>query len=213
MHNPKDVGILIFDLDGTILQSDKAVLLVTKKALSDSGIKAFVSEEDIRNNLGEPAEQFFKNILGENYSAQWKEMFMEKYDSMIPQFASAFPDVAETLDVLKKRGYKLALYSNSESGYLDNALLKLNIRQYFDYTKCNSDNNLSKSGIIKKILDKFPGLNAAVIGDKIHDIVAAQENNALSVGALYGYGKDEPKKADITINKFSDLLDIFNKNA
>ncbi len=213
MINPDEIDLLIFDVDGTISRSDKAVFLVVKKALSDSGMEIIVTEEDIKNNLGETDEQFFKNILGPSYTPQWKEMFMEKYDATIPQFAEAFPDVSETLSVLKQRGYKLALFSNCGIGYFNETLSKLNIRQYFDYAECNDENKLTKSELIRKILDKFPGLSAAVIGDKIHDVLAAKRNNALSIGALYGYGKDEPKQADMTINKFSDLLDIFNKNA
>ena len=64
--------------------------------------------------------------------------------------------------------------------------------------------------MVGKIISKFPNSKSATVGDRIHDIEAAKENDILSVGALYGYGKDEPKKADVTINKFSDLLNIFN---
>lgn len=212
MPKPEEVDLLIFDVDGTISCSDKAVFLVVKKALSDSGIEITVTEEDIKNNLGEPDEQFFKNILGSNYTPQWKDMFMEKYDTTIPQFAEAFPAVKETLDILKKRGYKLVVYSNCDIGYLNNMLLSFHIKQYFNYTTCKGKENISKSEIVKTIMNNFPGLKVAVIGDKIHDIIAARENNCLSIGVLYGYGKDEPKQADMTINKFSDLLDIFNKN-
>ncbi len=212
MINPEDIGLLIFDLDGTIAQSDKATFLVMKKAFLDMGIKNSLTEEDIRKNLGEPTEKFFKNILGPDYAFRWKEV-AEKYDPKFPEFTTAFPGVVETLDILKKRGYKLALCSNCAKAYFDGTLSKLSIEQSFDYAECHGENNLSKSELIRKIMNKFPGLKVAVIGDKIHDVLAARENNALSVGALYGYGKDEPKKADIKINKFSDLLEIFNKNA
>ena len=209
MINPNEVSILIFDLDGTISQSDKATFLVIKKAFTDMGIKKSLTEEDVRKNLGEPTESFFKNLLGLDYASRWEEV-AEKYDPMIPEFAIAFPRVAETLDILKKRGYRLALCSNCGKKYFDSTLSKLNIRQYFDYAECHGENNLSKSEIVRKIIDKFPGLKSAVIGDKIHDIEAARENNALSVGVLYGYGKNEPEEADIKINKFPQLLEIFN---
>ncbi|MDO8424750.1 MAG: HAD family hydrolase [bacterium] len=204
-----DIGLLIFDLDGTILQSDKATFKVIKKAFSDMGIENSLEEEDIRRNLGEPTEIFFRNILGPTHASRWKEV-MEKYDPLIPEFAVAFPGAVETLETLKERGYKLALCSNCGSGYFKTVIAKLNIGQYFDYAECNGDNNLSKSEMIRKILNKFPGLKAAVIGDKIHDIEAARDNNAVAIGALYGYGKDEPKEADVTISKFPELLEIFN---
>lgn len=209
MVNPNEVSILIFDLDGTISQSDKATFLVMKRAFLDMGIKESLTEEDVRKNLGEPTDRFFKNLLGPDYAPQWEEV-AEKYDPMIPEFATVFPGVVETLDILKKRGYKLVLCSNCGKEYFDSTLSNLNIRQYFDYAECHGENNLSKSEMVRKIIDKFPGLKSAVIGDKMYDIEAARENNALSVGVLYGYGKNEPKEADITINKFPQLLEIFN---
>jgi len=105
-----------------------------------------------------------------------------------------------------------AICSNCGTEYLNSTLSKLNIEQYFNYIECHGDNNLPKNEIVRKILNKFSGLKGAVVGDKIHDVLAARENNVLSIGALYGYGKDEPKQADLTIDNFSDLLEIFNKN-
>ena len=64
---------------------------------------------------------------------------------------------------------------------------------------------------VKKIKEKYGGLTAAVVGDRCHDIEAARETNSLSIGALYGYGDKEPEEADIKINKFDDLLSIFDR--
>ncbi len=210
MTNPENIGLLIFDLDGTILESDKATFLVMQKAFKNMGIEKCLTQEEVRGALGKPAQDFFESLLGPDDAFRWKEV-MEKYDPIIPEFATAFPGTIETLSTLKKRGYKLALCSNCGLGYFNTVLLKLNIEQYFDYTECNGENNLSKSEIIRKIMNKFPGLKTAEIGDKIHDIEAARDNNAISIGVLYGYGKDEPKKADITINEFPELLEIFDK--
>ena len=70
---------------------------------------------------------------------------------------------------------------------------------------------MTKIELIRKIKDRFGGMEAAVIGDRIHDIEAARETGSLSIGVLFGYGKDEPEQADMTIRKFNDLLDIFDR--
>jgi len=70
---------------------------------------------------------------------------------------------------------------------------------------------LTKIELVEKIKNRFPDLKSAVIGDRIHDIEAARGNNALSIGALYGYGGREPEQADITISRFAELLDIFDR--
>jgi len=54
-------------------------------------------------------------------------------------------------------------------------------------------------------------MTAAVVGDRCHDIEAARETGSLAIGALYGYGGDEPKEADITIKSFEELTSIFDR--
>lgn len=205
------VRLLIFDFDGTIFQSSKAVYQSLLKAFSELGIKRIITEEDVKNQLGEPSEKFYKNLLGPAYAHLWQKV-IESYDSMIPKLGSVFPGVAATLKVLKERGYTLALCSNCEVGYFNEAISCLGLKPYFDYAECKGQNNLTKTELVKKIAQEiFPNLKAAVIGDKIHDIEAARANGIPSIGALYGYGKDEPLKADMTIANFSELLDIFKQ--
>jgi uridine kinase len=87
----------------------------------------------------------------------------------------------------------------------------LGMSEYFDHIECIEDNGLTKPELARKIIEQFDGLTTAIVGDRVHDIDAAKETGALSIGVLYGYGEDEPKKADLTINKFSDLLAIFDR--
>jgi uridine kinase len=87
----------------------------------------------------------------------------------------------------------------------------LEIIDYYDYVECIQDNNLTKPALVRKIREKFGGLNAAIVGDRIHDIEAARETDSLSVGVLFGYGGKEPEQADLTINSFDELLSIFDR--
>ena len=95
--------------------------------------------------------------------------------------------------------------------YLNMVMSTLDIREYFDYIECIQDNGLTKPELVRKIREKFGGLTAAVVGDRIHDIEAARETDSLSIGVLFGYGGEEPEKADITINRFDELLSIFDR--
>src|SRR4030042_3571999 len=95
--------------------------------------------------------------------------------------------------------------------YLNIVMSSLNIRGHFDYIKCIQNNNLTKPELVSKIREKFGSMTAAVVGDRSHDIEAARKTGALSIGVLYGYGGEEPNQADITISKFDELLNIFDK--
>lgn len=212
--NPGGINLLVFDLDGTLFQSDMANIEAVKKALFVMHPSISIKDEDIVRHLGEPSERFYKNILPADKLPFWEEFrakAREQCKISIPKFGKLFPGVADTLAVLKKRGYTLALYSNCSVGYFDNVLSAFDLRQYFDFIECNQENNLNKVDLIKKMRSQFPRLNGAVIGDRGHDIDAGAKNGLLSIGVLFGYGRKEPEKADITIDSFPELLEIFDR--
>lgn len=214
MISPNNVELLVFDLDGTILKSDKANFEAIKKALSQMNLNVQISQEDVKKHLGESSAEFYKNILPPDKASLWQEIrskVREQYDFSLKDSACVFPGVIETLQILKRRGYRLVLYSNSSVQYFNSAISALNIRNYFNHVECIRENNLTKTEVVRKFKSKFNNAESAVIGDRIHDIEAAKENNVLSIGVLYGYGGKEPEQADITMNKFSELLDIFDR--
>lgn len=204
---PEDIKLLIFDLDGTLLNSAPAVLKVVNRVCAELELGIKVTESAVKGVLGKPTEQAYKELVGEKENA-WEEV-MDKSDAEIPKFAKLFPKVKETLAELKKRGYKLVLYSNASPDYFEIVMFRLGIAQYFDYTECNGENTLPKAELVRKIMDRFPNLKAAVVGDRTDDITSAKENTALSIGALYGYSPEEAKQADIKINSVGELLDVF----
>jgi phosphoglycolate phosphatase len=214
MVEPSSVGLLIFDLDGTILLSGRAVYESVKRALPKMGIGVVFDEEYIKGLLAMSAEQFYRGILPADKQSLWQEVreaVHREYDDALAKYACGFPDVVETLNVLKQRGYRLALYSYSHSGYIKSALVVMGIPDCFDYVESVQDTDINKIKLVRKIKNKLKCDSIAVIGDSINDIDAAGANGALAVGALYGYGSLKAEQADIAINSFSELLDVFDR--
>jgi len=214
MLDSKKVELLIFDLDGTIFQTIRPEVEAVKKALIELDWKIENIEEKVGEYIGKTSEEAYKSILPLDKVLKWENLakIVRKYrKSTIVQYGEIFPEVIETLQILKKRNYKLVLYSNASIEYFNKIVSFLEIEKLFDYMECVEENNLTKTELVKKIKTRFKKSNIAVIGDRIHDIEAAKENSAISIGALYGYSKKEAGKADLFINKFSDLLDIFDR--
>ena len=212
MPNPEDVNLIIFDTDGTIIPSMKPVYEAIRRTFAKANWEVSFTPEDIERYFGTTGGELYKFIAPEGKSwEEVREKAREEYAAAFREFAVTYPGVKETLEILRSRDYRLVLYSNASTFYFDLVKSALGIEAYFDYTECLGENNLTKIELIQKIKDKFGGPEAAVVGDRIHDIEAAAETGSLSVGAMYGYGKDEPEKADIVINKFPDLLEIFDR--
>ncbi len=214
MINPNRVELLIFDLDGTIFSTTKPVFEAVKRAFAGLDLPLRITEKDLEKYFGAASGDFYRAITPENKSSLWQEVrsrIREEHDASIREFGHAFPGVKETLHTLQRRGYRLALYSNSSVHYFNSVISALDIGDYFDYTECVQENDLTKSELVRKIRKESGNPEAAVIGDRVHDIEAAGENNALAIGVLYGYGDKEPEQADITISGFPELLDIFDR--
>ncbi|MBN2240297.1 MAG: HAD hydrolase-like protein [Dehalococcoidales bacterium] len=214
MIQSENVNLLIFDLDGTISVTTKPVYHAVQKAFSNLGISLELSPEEMEHYFGAPSPAFYQALAPSDGSVSWqiiKEEIHKEQPSSFREFGETYPAVFETLELLRKRDYKLALFSNSTPGYFDPVISALGIGDCFDYKECIGENNLTKTELAGKIINLFGSPGAAVVGDRIHDIQAARENNALSIGALYGYGNREPLEADITIREFTDLLDIFDR--
>jgi phosphoglycolate phosphatase len=218
MINPNDVNLIIYDTDGTIVASLPPVYESIKRAFAKLGWPVNFSADEINRFFGMRTAStgggLYEFIMPPGSHLNWQELrekVWEEYDDTFREMAVTFPGVRETLATLRKRGYKLVLYSNASVIYFDMVISAMKIRDYFDYTECVFENNLTKPGLIRKIRDRFDGLTAAVVGDRHHDIEAARETGSLSIGVLFGYGGQEPEQADITIGKFDTLLAIFDR--
>jgi phosphoglycolate phosphatase len=218
MINPNDVNLIIFDTDGTIVPSLPAVYEAIKRAFTKLDWPVNFSAEDINKFFGSPTDSsgggLYEFIRPAGSHLTWSEVrekVREEYKDTFPELSETFPGVKETLATLRKRGYKLILYSNASTIYFDMVISALHIQDYFDYAECTQENNLTKTELIQKIKDKFSCSAAAVVGDRIHDIEAAGETDSLSIGVLFGYGEQEPEQADITIKSFDELQYIFDR--
>jgi phosphoglycolate phosphatase-like HAD superfamily hydrolase/uridine kinase len=217
MINPNDVKLIIFDMDGTIVASVPAVYEAIKRSFSKLGWPINFNEADIQPFFGITTAstkgsmyEFITPPDSPITPDEVREKVRAEYPEVFNQVTMTYPGIKETLAELRKRGYKLAQYSNAATLYLNLVLSSQGIREYYDYAECIQDNGFTKNQLAGKIKKLF-GAEAAIVGDRKHDIEAAKENGCLSIGALYGYGDKEPEAADLTIKQFSDLLDIFDR--
>ncbi len=218
MINPNDVNLIIFDMDGTIVPSLPIVYEGIKRAFSKLGWPVNFTPEQINIFFGVTTAstrgslyEFITPPHSHLSIMKVREKVRAEYPNTFRDLAQTYPGVKETLSTLRQRGYKLAQYTNATIYYLNAVMSSLNIRPCFDHVECIEENHLTKPELVRKIRDIFDGVTTAIVGDRVHDIVAARETGALSIGVLYGYGGDEPKQADLTINKFDDLLTIFDR--
>lgn len=207
---------IIFDLDGVIVFTDHYHYLAWKMIADEMGI---YFDETINNRLRgvsrmESLEIILENYHGDPLSDEEKTALAEKkndfYRKLLREMSpdSLDPEVKTTLQLLRERGFKLAVGSSSKNART--ILAHVQLTEAFD--AISDGTNITHSKPDPEVFQKaaqFLGLdaeNCAVIEDAFAGIDAACTAGMVSVGIgdASGYGK-----STYHIQKFSELLNIF----
>ena len=92
---------------------------------------------------------------------------------------------------LRRRGFRLVLLSNCPVSYLEAHTEQFHLEQYFEGLYCAEEFGYRpKYEIFERLRGHYPG-PFAVVGDRRHDMEAAQRGGVPAIGCLYGYGSPE----------------------
>ena len=184
--------IVIFDVDGTINQTEVYAVKAYRKALEEVGKTGF-SDKEFIERIGAPFEQDVRYFFGENQSEQveiFKTLIQKYWIDGMKESAKTFEGIHQMLEELKEKGYKLAICSNASKWELDVILRKLEVNDYFDVIQGVTEKNNKKYSLEELLLREKPEL-AVMVGDRSYDKEAARYNQIPFVGCKYGYGKPE----------------------
>ena len=208
---------IIFDLDGVIVFTDRFHYEAWKKMADGMGI---YFDETINNRLRGVSRMESLSIILEKYHGEElspeekKELADQKnkdyrklLKTMTPEDVSK--EVRETLEELRKRGYKLAIGSSSQNAKM--ILEQVDLIDAFD--EISDGNNIVNSKPDPEVFLKaaqYLGLEpeeCAVVEDAYAGIDAAKAGKmtAIAVGDAVSYSK-----SDIRLQKFVELLDYFH---
>ena len=113
---PAAVRGLVFDLDGTLVDSYGAIALSVNAAR-----KAFdldpLHERDVRRRVGRGLEALMADVLGTDRAAEGVRIFRQRYAEVYAEATSALPDAVLTLRELRSRRYLLAVASNKPARF------------------------------------------------------------------------------------------------
>ena len=209
------VKAVIFDLDGTLVDSEPFFRDVRKKQLSGLGLDHI----DSRSGVGISLRRFWKNVLDENgvkgdCSLLAKQTFESVYGLIEENSLAPNDGAAELLKTLKQHGVTTAVASCSDRDYVVKVLEFLKLRSYFDYILCGDEvENLKPApDIYLKALKqcKVSACDAAAVEDSSVGI-----SSAVAAG-IYCIGYDSPKSqvaqdysgCDVKVNSLNGVFKI-----
>lgn len=208
---------IIFDLDGTILNSLTEVMLCLEEAFLLENL--WIDKSRLNHNIiGPPLDIIVKTVLPEitdEMALRVVEHYNRIYDSEKYQGSFLYDGMIELLDSLKKSGKKLFIATNKPHKSTLRLVNNFNLLMFDDIYSIDKMEGkiMSKSEMILDIVSKynFDKKKVVMIGDALGDVIAANESGVDSIAALWGYGDDkQPLKdsAKFLIENVNDLLRV-----
>ena len=202
---------LILDIDGTLWDSRALVAEGYNIQLKKEGlVHLFVTAEDLLPLFGKVMTEIADVILSsipeaDRYDLMERCMATEnKYLEENP-CRIGYPGIRETLAELSKK-YRLFIVSNSQCGYPELCIQKLDIAPFISAHMCFGDTGTSKGQTILRLMKEQNITSAAYVGDTQGDYEASVEAGIPFIWATYGFG--EPERYDAKIDTFPQLLNL-----
>lgn len=113
---------VIFDLDGTLIDSYQAIYLSFRYLYEKMGLPP-LSFDEVKGTIGYGLSKTFHNLLGEERVSEALSLFRQKYDEVFRQYTYLLPGAREVLETLQNKGMTLAIATN-KIGRLSRGILQ-----------------------------------------------------------------------------------------
>ena len=217
---PKQYDLLIFDWDGTLMDSAAVIVDSIQRACEDIG-QPVPSDRASRQIIGLGLVQALQTLLPalpDDAYPQLVERYRHHYlgrDDQLPLFEG----VASGIRQLHANGFQLAVATGKSRHGLSRALETSGLGAWFAATRC-ADQTHSKphpAMVLELIaeLDADPA-RTLVIGDTSHDLLMASNAGVASLGVTYGAHEADdlhPHAPLALMDSFSEVHAWLNANA
>lgn len=188
--------LLIFDWDGTLLDSVDWIVACLQNAAAESGLpvpSATAARAVIGLSLDTALRTVFPGIATDAVDplmAAYRRHFFSR--QLTP--ADLFEGVADMLAELREAGFRLAIATGKARRGLDDALERTGLESFFETTRC-ADETASKPdpAMVYEILAATgtPAHRGVMIGDSIHDLRMAANAGIAGIAVTSGANSRE----------------------
>lgn len=207
--------LLLFDLDGTLVDSLPDLCSALNEALAECGLLPLPPSAVMRM-IGDGAAALLARALearglDQSQSEILLPRFLELYEARSTRLSRPFPKVPQTLELLRRRGYRMAVCTNKPQNAAEGVLRGLELARFFDAV-AGGDRFAAKKPDPSHLLHLVTLLGAqaeraAMIGDNENDVLAARGAAMPVLVMRYGYARGDPAAlgADALLDAFGEL--------
>lgn len=212
-----EINTLLFDLDGTLLDTNE-LIIQSFLHTAETYFPGEYDREKVMAFYGDTLENSFGRVAKDEAMTAamvktYRTFNLAKHDEM----AVAFDAVYEVLEKLHDAGYTMAIVTSKKLDTAIRGLKLIDIEKFFDVV-VSSDcvkNPKPHAEPIEMALEKLgkTAEEAMMVGDNHHDIVSGQNANVKTVcvgWTIHGTEKMKSYHPDFIIDSMHELLAILN---
>jgi phosphoglycolate phosphatase len=214
------VRALIFDLDGTLIDSKQDLIHSVNAMLRELGRKQLAAAT-ISGYIGHGAPQLVARALGDGCSEEERQhalqFFLSYYEDHKMDTTHAYPGVAETLEQLARM--PMAVLTNKPVRISVRILQQMGLSRYFRVIYGGNSFETKKpdprgATMILGDLGVEPR-EALLVGDSEVDVQTARNAGMLAAAVNYGFGLHDrgAYPADIYLDRFGELVSLLGSGA
>lgn len=187
---------VLFDLDGTLIDSIGLILASKKYAFEKCGATS-PSDEEWLTGVGTPLRTMFERYATDagtidRLIAAYREHQFAHHDLLV----RSYDGVRETLAALHRNGHPLAVVTSKTEALAHRGLEHVRVREYFELIiGCDScERHKPHPEPVLTALDRlgYSPSEAVFVGDSVHDVEAGNAAGVLTIAALWGpFSRDQ----------------------
>ena len=189
--------LIIFDFDGTLAITHKAIIYCFTKTFENYNIIPPPAADTIIGTIGINLPTTFKILhpaIEESAIPEWVETYRSYYRTEGEKQVDLFPGTKQILQLVSKSGLSLGVFSNKQITFVNLFLNKLKIHSFFDLILGDNGQIIPKPNpavfhsMIKPLFPELDNSQVLMVGDTAVDLLFAKNAGIDVCWAAYGYG-------------------------
>lgn len=186
------IKAVLFDLDGTLLDTSEGITHSVRYTISTMGYSA-LSDETILKFVGPPIQESLMCYCGVDAEEAQKgtNVFRDFYKTNALFEASLYDGVTELLMELNSRNIKIGVATYKREDYAINLLKHFGIDNFCHVIHgADNENMLTKTDIVELCINEISVAkeDVVLVGDTKHDAIGAYQSGIKFIGVTYGFG-------------------------
>jgi phosphoglycolate phosphatase len=183
---------VIFDLDGTLIDSDPDILAALNRVLVAHG-RATLSRAEIKPMIGDGAKALVERAFAARGGVGGPDelaAFLDDYAANDVVDTAPYPGIMDVLETLRAAEYPMGVCTNKPEAAARSILAKLGLEPFFNVVTGGDSTPYRKPDPrhLGATLAAMGVEDAVMIGDHINDISAAAGLGVPSIFVSWGYG-------------------------